>query len=263
MLRILIHISVIALLTILTQIGGVLYLVAIGLIGKSSRSKRKKRIGLFIVLYLAFTYLIVPNVAPFYGREKVKETEYIQAHSFYIKLLNRNYVKPKLNTVLQKVSIRLDKAQKGIKVVYLDANFPFFDNFPLLPHKSHNDGKKIDLSFIYSENGVISNKKPAISGYGKFVEPKSIEFNQTKYCKNKGYWQYDFTKYTSLGNRNRHLTFSETATKQLILALANEKSIGKIFIEPNLKKRMNLTSNKIRFHGCGAVRHDDHIHVQL
>ena len=29
------------------------------------------------------------------------------------------------------------------------------------------------------------------------------------------------------------------------------------------KTRLLLTSDKIRFHGCQAVRHDDHIHVQL
>ncbi|WP_430412782.1 hypothetical protein [Kordia sp.] len=31
-----------------------------------------------------------------------------------------------------------------------------------------------------------------------------------------------------------------------------------------LKRRIrNLASSKIRFHGCYAVRHDDHIHLQI
>jgi hypothetical protein len=31
-----------------------------------------------------------------------------------------------------------------------------------------------------------------------------------------------------------------------------------------LKARWNLTQyDKIRFHGCQAVRHDDHIHTQV
>ncbi len=33
--------------------------------------------------------------------------------------------------------------------------------------------------------------------------------------------------------------------------------------KPHLKTRLKLSSAKIRFHGCQAVRHDDHIHVQL
>ena len=42
------------------------------------------------------------------------------------------------------------------------------------------------------------------------------------------------------------------------------KAIKKIFIEPHLKTRWGLKNyQKIRYHGCHAVRHDDHIHVQL
>ena len=57
--------------------------------------------------------------------------------------------------------------------------------------------------------------------------------------------------------------FDEERTKALVLLFAANQSIGKIFIEPHLKQRLHLTSNKIRFHGCRAVRHDDHLHVQL
>jgi hypothetical protein len=52
-------------------------------------------------------------------------------------------------------------------------------------------------------------------------------------------------------------------TKALVNMFVSEYEIGKIFIEPHLKTRLKLTSDKIRFHGCQAVRHDDHIHVQL
>ncbi len=35
-------------------------------------------------------------------------------------------------------------------------------------------------------------------------------------------------------------------------------------IEPYLKKSLGLgTESKIRFQGCQAVRHDDHIHLEL
>ena len=75
-------------------------------------------------------------------------------------LLNRNYVKPELNTSLQNIAKGLNKKHPGIKLVYLDANFPFFNKFPLLPHLSHNDGKKIDISLIYeNEEGKLTNQK--------------------------------------------------------------------------------------------------------
>ena len=48
-----------------------------------------------------------------------------------------------------------------------------------------------------------------------------------------------------------------------MLNILHQPNLGKVFIEPHLKDRMKLTNSKIRFHGCGAVRHDDHIHIQL
>lgn len=61
----------------------------------------------------------------------------------------------------------------------------------------------------------------------------------------------------------KNFSFDTDKTRELVDLFAKQPTIGKIFIEPHLKTRLNLTSNKIRFHGCQAVRHDDHIHVQL
>ena len=263
-MRILIHIIVFCLLTIVTQVGGIIYLISILLIKKKTNKNRLKRLAIFSVLYLITTYLIVPKIAPLFGREKIKETELIDAKFFFFTLANRNYVRPELNKSLQSISIELNKKHKGIKLIYLDANFPFIDGFPLLPHLSHNDGKKIDVSLIYEEsNRKITNKKPSISGYGAFEEPTSAEYNQISVCKKKGYWQYDFPKYLTLGTINTDIKFSNRGTQDLANLIVRENSTGKLFIEPHLKTRLNLTSSKVRFHGCRAVRHDDHIHFQL
>lgn len=262
-LKLLFHVFIFLLLTIATQIGGVIYLVSLFLVKKNSEKKALRRFLYFSIIYLIATFIIVPNISPFFGREKIKESEVLQAHSFFYKLANRNYVKPELNTVISKIAIDFSTKNKGIKLIYLDANFPFFDKFPLLPHLSHNDGKKIDISFVYATNEALSNKKPSISGYGVYENSTTKEFNQTEFCKDKGYWQYDFPKYLTLGTINKDIAFSNKANKNLIEILVNQKEVGKIFIEPHLKNRLNLSSDKIRFHGCGAVRHDDHIHFQL
>ena len=223
-----------------------------------------KRLGFFAALYLIATFLIIPNIAPFFGREKIKETQHIKAHSFFYKLANRNYVKPALNKSLDEISIAFEKEHNGIHLVYLDANFPFIDKFPLLPHLSHNDGKKIDVSLVYEkQNGEITNKKKSISGYGVFETPKNTEIDQNTICNSKGYWQYDFPKYLTLGTVNNDLKFSEKGTSKLTREILKQKNTGKLFIEPHLKSRLRLTNNKVRFHGCQAVRHDDHIHFQL
>ncbi|KAG1649009.1 Xaa-Pro aminopeptidase 3 [Nymphon striatum] len=160
--------------------------------------------------------VVIQESAPFFGREKIKESEHVVARTF-------------------------------------------ITNF----NEPHNDGKKIDLSFIYTDGGKLSNKKPSISGYGFFEGPKPNEYDQIKTCLDRGNWQYDFTKYFTFGTINSDLNFSEGATKDLILEILKQPSTGKLFVEPHLKTRLNLKNQKIRFHGCQAVRHDDHIHFQL
>lgn len=167
-----------------------------------------------------------------------------------------------MNKVLDHVSNKME--QENIQIHYLDACFPFWTGFPLIPHLSHNDGKKIDLSFIYlSADGKISNRQKSVLGYGVFVEPTKQEINQTAICKNQGFWHYDISKYITLGTIHKDLSFSEKDTKKLIDAIVLQKEVKKVFIEPHLKQRLNLNNDKIRFHGCHAVRHDDHIHIEV
>lgn len=52
-------------------------------------------------------------------------------------------------------------------------------------------------------------------------------------------------------------------TKVLLNALIRSSEIQKILIEPHLKQRLHITASKVRFQGCYAARHDDHIHVQI
>ncbi|WP_341220934.1 hypothetical protein [Polaribacter atrinae] len=258
------HLLIFTFLTVITQIGGILYAITFLLISNKISKYKFKRILFFTTVYLITSFLIVPKVAPFFGRVKIEDTKNLAAHNFITKLFNRNYVTPKMHKVLTAVSLKFNTKSPSLKVIYLDANFPFFDGFPLLPHLSHNDGKKIDISFIYqTKKGVKTNLKPSKSGYGVFVSPKKNETNQTQICKEKGFWQYDFTKYVTLGSFNSNLKLSEIATKNLIIQLLKEKSVSKFFIEPHLKSRLNLNNSKVRFHGCGAVRHDDHIHLQI
>ena len=48
--------------------------------------------------------------------------------------------------------------------------------------------------------------------------------------------------------------------------LSNEgqsHGIGKVFVEPHIPASLGISSDVIRFQGCLAARHDDHIHIQL
>ncbi len=153
----------------------------------------------------------------------------------------------------------------GTTLNYLDANFPFFNKFPLIPHLSHNDGKKLDLSFCYfnATTGERTNECPSFIGYGVCEEPQLKEINTADCCMKEGYWQYSFLTGVVSQKRKKDFTFDGERTKVLVNLFAEEPYIKKIFIEPHLKMRLRVSSEKIRFHGCQAVRHDDHIHVQI
>ncbi|MFT5336367.1 MAG: CheY-like chemotaxis protein [Luteibaculaceae bacterium] len=218
---------------------------------------RLKTLSVFLVLYCVATFVLIPPIALLSGRQKITHSNNLNPANYFSVILNRNYVSPDLQEVLNRVS-------EHQQIRFLDANFPFIDGFPLLPHLSHNDGQKIDISFLYeTQQGQIVDKTKSISGYGVFESPRPNEFNQTTDCKRKGYFQYDFPKYLSFGSINPHLQFSESGTKSLILNVLNKSIVDKMFLEPHLVSRLNVHHEKVRFHGCRAVRHDDHIHIQV
>lgn len=228
------------------------------------KPSRITRVVSFVVLYLLISFIMVPPLAKMNDRVPLPTSKSgrLIPHAYFTILLNRHYVKPALKTALLTISNELDSKHPGLKVAYLDANFPFFDGFPLLPHLSHSDGKKVDLAFFYLNEGQPTNEKPSSSGYGAFVEPLNAKKSQTDICRNKGYWYYDYTKYLTLGSRH-DLTLNKKATKDLIEISAAHQLTQKILLEPHLKRRMQLRSDKIRFQGCHSVRHDDHIHLQV
>lgn len=250
------------LLTILTQTGGVVFLFAIWVARFFGWQERWKKLLLSITLYLIISFVVIPHVAPIFGRVPVQHTDEIMPATWITVLTNRNYVRPTINTLLLETAKKVKP--QGIKIIYLDANFPFLDGFPLLPHLSHNDGRKLDLALVYkNKKGTIIPAKKSRTGYGVYVDPLSGEINQNQKCKQAGYYQYDYSKYFSLGAVNQELIFSEKGTRHLMEALLDHSTIQKIFIEPHLKARLGLTDDRIRFHGCRAVRHDDHIHLQI
>lgn len=247
------NLLIFVLLTVTTQVGGLIWLLSIFI---SKKFNRRKRL-IFPLVYLVFNLILIPPIANIFGREQLPVlSKNVKPRNWIYPLMFRNYVNPDLKKLLLKTS-----KETNLTITYLDANFPLANGFPLLPHLSHNDGKKIDLSFYYlDKDGNSTNKKPSISGYGVFVS----ESNQTSdTCLENGYWQYDYPKYLTFGTIN-NLEFDRIKTRQLLITLLSQSKTEKIFIEPYLKNSMSFNNEeKIRFHGCRAVRHDDHIHLQI
>jgi len=260
-------------LTVITQIGGIILLISLlaNPIIKSKivirRNRILVRISCFLLFYLLATFLIVPIIAKPFGRVAlpVFEQRNLKPLNFLTCLLNRSYVKPELKEIAMNIASDMNQQFPGTTLNYLEANFPFIDGFPLIPHLSHNDGKKLDLAFAYisKETGHPTNDTPSPFGYGICEEPRLNEINTALLCSSQGKWQYSLLKKFMPQSRKAQFIFDSTRTKAIVNAFVAQYKIGKIFIEPHLKTRLKLTSDKIRFHGCQAVRHDDHIHVQL
>jgi len=194
------------------------------------------------------------------------QSGFLRPHNFITCLLNRNYVRPELKASALEAASNIQDQFPGTIINYLEAGFPFIDGFPLFPHLSHNDGKKLDVSFFYrnAADGSPSSDCPSWLGYGICEEPQKGEFNRAESCSRlKEGWQYSLlSKYYPQG-RKADFAFDPKRTAMLVKAFTNQSRIQKVFIEPHLQKRMGLNSPKIRLHGCGAVRHDDHLHVQI
>lgn len=259
-------------LTSLTQIGGIVLLANIPVARFLKRKfnqpfLRKATPTLsFLIIYTLVTAFILPPLAAAYGRVPmpVWSNDNLRPTNFATCLLNRHYVAPEMKEAAENIASKMQGKYPGTIVSYLDANFPFLDGFPLLPHLSHNDGEKLDLSFLYvDETGTaINGDAPAWSGYGVFEGPKEGERNTAEKCRSQGHWQYSVLSFFTLGS-DETMQFDADRTKELIVLCNQQRAIKKIFIEPHLKSRLRLSSDKLRFHGCQAVRHDDHIHIQL
>jgi energy-coupling factor transporter transmembrane protein EcfT len=261
-----------SILTILTQIGGVVLLISLltfGFIEKQITTRWMRisaKVVSFILIYLLFVFAFVPWAAKPFGRVPlpVFQDHYLKPANIWTCLLNRNYVKPQLKEIALQVAIDMNKKFPGVNVNYLDANFPFIDKFPLFPHLSHNDGKKLDISFQYNDRqNHMTNEVPSWIGYGICEEPKASEVDTPALCDQQGYWQYNLLHDILSNGHENAFAFNVFRTKELIGQFVDRSEVSVVFLEPHLKARLGLNSNKVRFHGCHAVRHDDHFHVQL
>lgn len=263
-------------LTLLTQIGGIVYLICLPIF-KYFKPRINRPIwhillntSIFCILYAFTTFIIVPPLAESYGRVQMpfdEENPHLRQWNRWTVILNRNYVVPQLRTVTEGVARRLAAADTSIVVTYLDCNFPFWDGFPLEPHLSHNDGRKIDLSFFYldAETQKTTAERPSWLGYGVCEEPRGGEENRAEFCANQGSWQYSFMRnYIISQSKKQRYPFDERRTAALVRFLLADTHTNTVLIEPHLEKRMGFSNQpKVKAPPCISVRHDDHIHVSI
>ncbi|MBL8770021.1 MAG: penicillin-insensitive murein endopeptidase [Phenylobacterium sp.] len=141
-------------------------------------------------------------------------------------------------------------------VRYMEASWPRATR-PMPPHLSHGDGRQIDLAVFYvSRDGRPLGRPPTASGYGAFEPPRA---GDPRVCTGHGGHHAAPDPPPS-----RRWTLDDSRTATLLRTLARDARVRRIFIEPHLKARLGFARNgKVRFAGCGAARHDDHLHVDF
>jgi hypothetical protein len=258
-------------LTLLTQIGGLVWLLSLGInhFAQKRWSIKGLRWGIFFLLYTLTTILVVPPIARIcFDRVPlpVFSNSHLEPENLFFSFFNRTYVKSGFRKTLEEVAEQMQEKFPGSAIWFMDANFPFIDGYPLEPHLSHRDGKKIDLSFYWKsvKAGVPISKNPSPTGYGLWAEPLPGEFDYAQHCIEKGNWFIGYDE--QLGNwgyDKKDYTFDGARTREMLRLLVEHPAIDKILIQPHLKKRLDLEGyNKVRAQGCHAARHDDHVHVQ-
>lgn len=211
---------------------------------------------LFLGLYLAASTVALPRIAPHFGREALPcfagSERHLQAQSIVYCLANRNYVRPQVKLALRDIADKMAERFPGTTVTYFDANFPFADGFPLLPHLSHKDGRKLDLALFY-QGRKAGGAWPF--GYWAFTQPPPRTDTP---CARDGLLRWNMAWLQPLLPAH---SLDDSRTRGLIETIL-AKTPQKILLEPHLVRRLHLEGRGILFAGCHAARHDDHVHIQ-
>ena len=246
-MRLGLHALLILALTLLTQLGGIAWLIGL---------RFRRRLLTFVLAY-AMLWGLAFLIAPSMGRTPLPcFGEPLRMQSPVYCLLMRNYVSPELAEVATDAATQMAQSYPGTVTLALDGGFPFLDGMPLLPHLSHSDGKKLDFSYYYQSDGTyLPGQTRSPIGYWAF------ELGDETSCRPvwlTGRWNL---RWLQAVWPDRALEPNRTAALTRIF-LADTR-VSKVFLEPALAAQLGLADSKLRFQGCRAARHDDHLHIQL
>jgi hypothetical protein len=258
-------------LTVATQVGGFIWIATHLLARRLEQrgdlvARTRSRIALFTMLYAFVCAVVVPVVAAPLGRYRLpwRGEVSLRPHTVWTLVLNRGYVTPSVEHALIDAATEIARSHPGTTTFYFDAGFPFARWFPMWPHRSHRHGDKVDVAFFYRrrDSHVPTVGAPGWIGYGAYQHPLPGEHDQPRYCAEHGYWQYGLLGRLVPGANDGAFELDPARTRQLIHVLARDARVGRMFIEPHLRTRLGISSRKVGYHGCYAVRHDDHLHIE-
>jgi len=270
------YILVLLVLTALSQVGGAVLVFSTLVVWSIFPSGRLgwfkgffTHLIAFSLVYGAIAALLVPPVARIYGRVPLpcvaNETATYGALNPLTCVLNRNYAVPEVAAALTRMAEHMSNVHENSVVGYLDAGFPFFEHFPLLPHITHRTGRDLDLAYFYTdeEGRYLPGKARSPIGYWGFVQPLAGARQSCADAQKGLSLRWNMTWLQPLLKPYR---LDEARTGELLRWLVQEggeHGVKGVIIEPHVSEQLGVHSQLIRFQGCRAARHDDHIHVDF
>ncbi|MFO1058941.1 MAG: hypothetical protein U1E53_18480 [Dongiaceae bacterium] len=269
-LRILVPAALFLALTALTQIGGIAWLLGCATARLPGLRRRPAPVriaaGLLcgVLLYAALTLAVVPPLAAAMGRARLpcgSDGGALVAATPLNCALNRSYVRPAVLALLEALAAEAARRFPGSRLTVLEGSFPFVDGFPMLPHLSHRDGRKVDLAYFYrdaADGHAIPGGSPSPLGYFVYERPGPGE---TPSC--AGRWTPLRWDLPWLQPDPPRWVIDPERTAWMVGWLTARPEVTRLFIEPYLAQRLAVTGGKVRFQGCRAARHDDHLHIEV
>lgn len=255
------HALIATLLTLLTQIGGLAYVDALLATrpwrrAGSPRWRRAVCLPLATLLVYAIASWAMPLFATHFDRVPVHCGTTTEVACW----LNRAYLRTTTMSVVNRLDRDMSAQFSHSHVTVLEGSFPLFDGFPLPPHLSHNDGRKVDLAYFYRDASgqPIARGSPSPVGYFHFQQPRPGDREPCAGRFTPLRWSFAW-----LQPKEPAWILDEERTRAMVLWLKARPEVTRIFIEPHLADRLGVSGGKVRFQGCQAARHDDHLHVEV
>lgn len=199
--------------------------------------------------------LVAPGLVPL----PCADSGPLRPHMHGYCLLQRHYVRAGPRAALLEAATALRARFPGTAVRFMEASWPFGTR-PMPPHLSHGDGRQVDLALFYVDlKGRPLAAAPTKSGYRAFEPPLK---NSDRRC--TGATKRPLKSDAPDPPADRKWRLDEIRTAALVRLLVADPRVRRVFIEPHLKAGLGLSGlGKVRFAGCRAARHDDHIHVDF
>jgi hypothetical protein len=182
-------------------------------------------------------------------------------------VLHRHYVRDDLYQLAHELSIAVDSQFPGALTLALDANFPFLDGFPMIPHLSHDYGRKLDLGFYYAGSQANDYRRGQLAspiGYWAFERPREGEPQPCSGARTLLTLRWDQDWFQPLTRDD--LRMDEPRMRAAIRWLQREgrqRGARRVLLEPHLAQRLGADRSFVRFQGCRVARHDDHFHLEV